>query len=405
MQQLASLPAGGHARCARCDAILSRRQPGAMLLCSGCAALGLLLLLLSCWFPLATVTLPGGRSATSDLLGALSQLRQHGAQLPALAAFATLLPLPALRLFPCVLLPVAIALGRVPRSLKALLRVGQALPVWSMLDVFMLGSLIALFRLRVWMQVGLGAAVTALGGVALCTLVVNIGLSRGVLWRGVPIGPDTGRGPTPALLGCGSCQLLSNGVEGERCPRCNARLWRRKPGSVSRAWALTLAAALLLLCANLLPIISVSRVGKGGPNTILGGCQELVADGLWPLAMIVFTASIIVPAGKIIALVSLLVSARRRSRRALPLRARIFRIVAVIGRWSMLDVYASMTLVALARFAWLGSVVPGPALGPFCCAAVLTMLAASAFDPRLMWDAAGENRELPVQLATTGAPR
>jgi paraquat-inducible protein A len=75
------------------------------------------------------------------------------------------------------------------------------------------------------------------------------------------------------------------------------------------------------------------------------------------------------------------------------LRTRVFRWVALIGRWSMLDIFATMTLAALARFGWLGSVVPEAGASAFCAVVLLTMWAVETFDPRLMWDAAGENGE------------
>jgi paraquat-inducible protein A len=184
---------------------------------------------------------------------------------------------------------------------------------------------------------------------------------------------------------------VTRSEEGERCPRCTRKLQARKPASVRRTWSLLATAALLAVPANVLPVMTIFKAGSGGPSTILGGTIELIEHGFWPLALLVFVASIAVPLFKLVALCTLLVSTSRRSTARLRGRTRVFRAVAFIGRWSMLDIFATMALVELARFGWLGTVLPGTGATAFCAVVVLTMLAAESFDPRLMWDAAGEN--------------
>jgi paraquat-inducible protein A len=118
----------------------------------------------------------------------------------------------------------------------------------------------------------------------------------------------------------------------------------------------------------------------------------LTEAGFWGLAALVFVASVLVPLVKLLALSFLLVSTQRGSTSRLEWRTRLFRLVALIGRWSMLDIFATMTLVTLARFGWLGNVRPEAGVTAFCGVVVLTMLASESFDPRLMWDAAARNR-------------
>ena len=201
----------------------------------------------------------------------------------------------------------------------------------------------------------------------------------------------TGHSSNGLLIGCHGCDLLVKACEGCACPRCGSQLHARKPDSVRRTWALLAAAALFAVPANVWPVMTITKLGRGGPSTILGGSMELTQAGFWGLAALVFTASILVPLVKLAALSALLVSTRRGSTSRLTLRTRLFRVITLIGRWSMLDIFATMTLVTLARFGWLGSVRPEPGASAFCCVVVLTMLASEAFDPRLMWDAAGHN--------------
>jgi paraquat-inducible protein A len=162
----------------------------------------------------------------------------------------------------------------------------------------------------------------------------------------------------------------------------------RKRNSTSRAWAFTLAAALLYIPANTLSIMNVIRMGQGGPNTILHGIIELARAHLMPLAIIVFTASILIPVLKLGALFTMLVLTARGSSALLLLRTRAFRVVATIGRWSMLDMFALATLVAMVRMGFLATVTPDAGAVAFTAVVILTMLATQVFDPRLMWDAA-----------------
>jgi paraquat-inducible protein A len=237
-----------------------------------------------------------------------------------------------------------------------------------------------------------GSALFALGGVALCSIGVSGAVDRRALWARVPLAPARASQQHPSqVISCAGCELVGRFEEGAACPRCTRTLRARKPHSLTRTAALVLTATLLALPANVLPVMTIIKGGIGGPSTIMGGTVELVQNGFWLLAALVFTASIIVPLVKLVALCTLLISTWRAAPGRLGLRTKVFRAVSLIGRWSMLDIFATMTLVELARFGWLGSVRPGTGAIAFCAVVVLTMLASESFDPRLMWDAAGEN--------------
>ncbi|MEQ1861372.1 MAG: paraquat-inducible protein A [Chthoniobacteraceae bacterium] len=182
---------------------------------------------------------------------------------------------------------------------------------------------------------------------------------------------------------CGKVQPL----EVVRCARCDAALHLRKPHSLQRTWALTLAAAFLYVPANLLPILKSARIGGGEENTILGGVIMFWEHRAYPIAIVVFTASVVIPILKIIAIAALCASTRRCSRpRAM---TRVYRLTELVGRWSMIDVFVVAILVAVVQLGTLWSIEPGPAALAFAGVVVLTMLAAMSFDPRLLWDAAG----------------
>ncbi len=140
----------------------------------------------------------------------------------------------------------------------------------------------------------------------------------------------------------------------------------------------------------MLPVLTLIRAGRGGPSTILGGADELLRAGMWPLALLVFVASIMVPVLKLAGLTIMLVSTQRHWVARLQERTLIYRVVDVIGRWSMIDVFMISILTAVVRMGTVASVFPGDGAIAFCGVVILTILAANSFDPRLMWDAAGE---------------
>jgi len=182
------------------------------------------------------------------------------------------------------------------------------------------------------------------------------------------------------------CALPEHGAHGAGCPRCGGALHTRKPHSLERTSALLMAAALCYLPANLLPIMKITSLGRAQADTIMSGVVYLLTHGMWPLAIVVFTASVFVPILKILILTFLLVSVHRGSGWRPVERTRLYRITEAIGRWSMVDVFVVTILVALVRLGNLATVEAQSGAVFFGAVVVLTMLAAESFDPRLIWD-------------------
>jgi paraquat-inducible protein A len=158
--------------------------------------------------------------------------------------------------------------------------------------------------------------------------------------------------------------------------------------STSTAAALALAAAAMLVPANLLPVLSTETSGSNRSDTIFSGVVELWRQGLWAIAVIVFTASILIPALKLAGLGWLLLSARRRVFTDSRGLTRVYAAIDFIGRWSMLDVFLAAFLTGLVQFGEFSTVTPRSGLVAFAAAVVLTVLATQAFDPRILWPAA-----------------
>jgi paraquat-inducible protein A len=204
----------------------------------------------------------------------------------------------------------------------------------------------------------------------------------------------SGRPPRAAELGlaaCHCCGLLVrwSGQGRARCPRCHTRLHLRLPDSLARTWALLITAAFLYVPANALPVMETAFLGSTQADTIMSGVVFFLAHGDWPLALVIFVASVLVPLFKMLALSYLLLSVHRRSTIRPRERTLLYRVTELIGRWSMVDVFVVALLAALVQMGNLASIVPGPGAMAFAGVVVLTMLAASAFDPRLIWDHQG----------------
>jgi paraquat-inducible protein A len=198
------------------------------------------------------------------------------------------------------------------------------------------------------------------------------------------------------LVSCHECALLARPLaphDPGHCPRCGARLSSRHENAIARTWAFLIAATILYAPANLLPVLDTRTLASTQSDTIMSGVVYLWVSGSWPLAVIVLVASVMIPLGKIAALGFVLLSVQLRSDLSDRQRTRMYRIVEFIGRWSMLDVFVDTFIVALVQLSPLMSVAPGPGIIYFMAVVILTKLAAQSFDPRLIWDAAGRNRD------------
>ena len=189
------------------------------------------------------------------------------------------------------------------------------------------------------------------------------------------------------MLACHRCHLLCRQTpEAAHCPRCGTTLHSRKPNSIARCWALVLAAAVFYIPANVLPITHTTSLGAVQSDTIMSGVIYFIHSGSWPIALVIFVASVFVPLLKLLILSFLLISVQRHWQWRPVDRTRLYRITEAIGRWSMLDIYVVTILVALVHLGALANIEAGPGALFFAAVVVVTMFAAEAFDPRLIWD-------------------
>jgi paraquat-inducible protein A len=303
---------------------------------------------------------------------------------------------------------IGLKLEHMPPKIRDVFLFSRRLNTWCMLEVLLLGVFVAYTKLGDLVTIELGPAVYALGVLTVVWLWAEVALDPHAVWdeierRGqthAPMPPPL-QDYRPGAAGCEGCGLVCVPAEtGHDCPRCGATIHERKPGAISRTWALVIAAIVLYIPANVYPVLTVMQLGAGQPSTILGGVEELLASGLYPLAALVFFASILVPLFKLIGLGAMLTTTQlgrpqTSARILLRERTTLYYIVAWIGRWSMVDIFMESLLGALVQFGRAVTIEPGGGALAFCAVVFITIFAAETFDPRLMWDAAGRNAHHP----------
>ena len=300
---------------------------------------------------------------------------------------------------------IGLKMRRPPPRIRDIFLLSRRLNTWCMLEVLLLGVFVAYTKLGDLVTIELGPAVFALGVLTVVWVWAEVAFDPHVVReeierRGLTHAPMAAEAPLawrPGAMGCEGCGLVSVPAETDgHCPRCGSLVHERKPNSVSRTWALVLAAIVLYIPANVYPVLTVIQLGAGMPSTIMGGVEELLDSQMYPLAALVFFASIMVPLFKLLGLGSMLTATqlgRPGAGASILIRERtvLYHIVAWIGRWSMVDIFMESLLGALVQFGRAVTIEPGVGALAFCAVVFITIFAAETFDPRLMWDAAGRN--------------
>jgi paraquat-inducible protein A len=401
LQRESAVPGNGTLRCCRCHAELYRAHPDSTDRALAFTLTCVVLFVISNLYPIVGLVVNGDLVETT-LLGSVRVLYKDGMWPIAGLVFATTFLMPLLQMTAMAYLLVPLWLGRRPYHADLVFRLMHLAQPWGMTEVLILGMLVALVKLAHIASVVPGVALWSFGALMLLMAAAASAFDPRALWRRMG-SFDAAASATEAsaaatghtalrcgLLTCHSCGLLVKSTahaHGAACPRCGAHLHARKPESITRTWAFLIAAIVLYIPANALPVMNTSSLFGSEKDTILSGVVYLWTSGSWPLAVVVFIASIAVPMLKILALMYLVISTQRRSVTLVQQRTRIYRLVELVGRWSMLDIYVITILVALVQFNALATIQAGPAAVAFGSVVVLTMFAAMSFDPRLIWDA------------------
>jgi paraquat-inducible protein A len=384
LEDIPPLGARALVRCRRCHAPLERRSGRSVQAALACTTATFILLFPANLAPLMTVTMLGTAHSSVLASGILTMWDGGWAILAALLAMFGIV-LPFARFGGLMLVLGAVRFGWRFTGIGMLFRWTLWLDAWAMPDVYLVGCIVGYARVTQNLTGTVDAGGYCLVAAGLMSMITRASLDRRTVWRA--IAAERYPEPGDVTVACNACDLvLPVSLEGHPCPRCGLKLRIRKPAPLARASALSLAALVLTVPANLLPMTRSMQFGHVVTHRIVDGVLQLFHVGLWPFGTLTFITSVAIPVGKIVGMAWFVVSVLRRSRRHLRLKGRLYRWIDELGRWSNVDVFTIAAFIPLIRFDGIASADPAAGATAFALVVFFTMLASHAFDPRLMWD-------------------
>lgn len=387
-QEMPPPPPRGKLACWRCEGVLERTTGRSVDGALACSIATLLLLVPANLLTLMTVRIPGGLTGTIHLASGCVTAWMLGWPLMGVLCALQGVLLPFLRFGLLAVVLGALRCGAKGGWIGPAFHYAERLDIWAMPDVFLIGAAIGWGRVISFIPVRIDSGGWCFIAAAMMTMVTRACLDRRAVWRRIGAPASV---VTPGAVGCVVCDLvLPAGMVGHRCPRCAARLHRRKPFALMRVGALVMAGYLLFPVANYFPMSALYELGVPHPHTIFAGIQLLFDNGYMPLAVLIFFTSIGIPIIKLVGLTWFLISVQSRSRRALRFKTKLYRFIDEVGRWSNLDPFTVIIFTPMVQFGSLAHIRIEGGSPAFLALVVISMVAARLFDPRLMWDAAGK---------------
>lgn len=387
------IPVGAKVNCQYCGYLLYRHIPDSINRSLALYLTAMILFIIANVFPFLSLEL-GGREVENILFSSgLAMYKLGMGELGVLIILTSIL-FPFIVIAGMLYLLIPARLGAVAPLMPQVYRMVNSIVPWSLVGVFMLGALIAIVKLQDLANVAIGPSLIALALLLLVYTAARANFDPHDLWSLTGHFSEISQEDLSEhkILNCHTCGLLSRDTgKNQNCIRCDSPLHHRKHNSIEATWALLIAAFLLLIPANVYPVMTVIRFGQGEPSTILSGVLHLIESGMLGLAMIVFIASIVVPVLKLFILSFLLISVHKKSIWRPRDRTLLYRVTEIVGAWSMVDIFLVGLLSSLVSLDALSTIQPGIGAIFFAGVVVITMFAAHSFDPRLIWDQLKEN--------------
>ena len=390
------IPAGAKAKCQQCGSLLYRHIPDSLNRSLALYFTALILFLIANAFPFLSLEL-GGRVVENILFSSGWAMYELGMGELGVLIILTSILFPFIVITGMLYLLIPARMGTAAPFMAQVYRIVNSIGPWSLVGVFMLGVLIAIVKLQDLANVITGPSLIALALLLVVYTAARASFDPHDLWSSTKhksSGISHDDIASRKILNCHTCGFLSlHTGELQTCHRCTSSLHYRKHNSIEATWALLASALILLIPANVYPVMTVIRFGQGEPSTILSGVLHLIESGMWGLAMIVFVASIVVPVMKLTILFFLLISVHKKSIWRPRDRTLLYRVTEMVGAWSMVDIFLIGLLSSLVRLDSLSTIRPGIGAIFFAGVVVITMFAAHSFDPRLIWDNIKEKQQ------------
>jgi len=386
---LPPLAHGHKAACPRCGTTLTtewfapRQRPTAY------ALVALFMLLLSNLFPFVNMNVAGLKSEVTLLQIPRVMFSEDYASLGTFfIVFVQMVP--AFCLIAILLLVNRVAM---PEKLTvALARVLFQLKSWGMAEIFLAGVLVSFVKLMAYGDIGIGSSFIPWCLFCIVQLRAFQCVDRRWLWDDIAPMPAVAQPLKPGVTGlrqglrsCPCCTAILP-ADQHICPRCHTVGHVRRKNSLQWTMALLVTSILLYLPANIMPIMITDLLGDKMPSTILAGVILLWSEGSYPVAGVIFIASIMVPTLKMLSIAWLCWDAKGHGKRDRERMHLIYEVVEFVGRWSMIDVFVIAVLSALVRIGGLMNIYPAMGALMFALVVIMTMFSAMTFDPRLSWD-------------------
>ena len=365
-----SLEVAQKAICPRCGFLLKASRKNALERVFVFAFSALVFLTMSLFFEFLSFT-RNGLENSFTLLDSLMILMQKNYHLLALIEMITVFLIPCTILVVLMYLSFYLLKGHYPPQGSRLLRVVFVLLPWSMVEIFLIGALVSIIKILSMADISLGLSFYCFTLFSLFMTIVVLHLDKHQFIQ--------------LLANTHSTQAATEQALEQLVPEEHEVIHNKY--SIQSTWALLITAIVVYIPANTLPIMTTRLLGQDEPSTILGGVIVLWEMGSFPIAIIIFIASIVIPIGKIIILAWLNYTVQKPQYGLTIARIKSYRIAEFIGRWSMIDVFVVIVLVSMIQLGDTMSIFPGEAIIAFCGVVVLTMLAAMSFDSTLIWSA------------------
>lgn len=365
--KLPELQENQKAQCPRCGYTLSTVHRNAVERIIAFAITALIFLLASLPFNFLSFS-SNGLENHFAVISSFFVLIDNNYHILALIELLTIFAIPSVVLLSVIYLLVPMKKGLYPKHGRRILDIVFKLLPWSMVEIFLIGTLVSLIKIIAMADIALGLSFYAFVLFTLSMTLVVLHIDKRQLYQ---------------LL----TQVESaHNIEIQQSQHKIARIDPTSQAlSVQKTWALLITAIILYIPANAYPIMTTRLLGQDDPSTIIGGVILLWHLGSYPIAIIIFIASVLVPVAKILVLVWLNYSVQKQSDRLSLKRVKWYRMAEFVGRWSMIDVFVVIILASLIQLGPAMSITPGIATLAFSGVVVVTMLAAMSFEPQLIW--------------------
>ncbi|SFK48444.1 paraquat-inducible protein A [Nitrosomonas aestuarii] len=389
---IGNLASGMKAACPRCDEIITVTHRNSLERILVFSLSAIVLLILSNQFAFITLSIRGmERSIT--LVQSVKELLAMGEINIAVILVMVIFVIPSLMTGSLLWLTLQVKRKTVTRKSLLLLRLIGGLKFWNMAEIYLLAVLISMVKVMSLAEITLGFSFWTFALLTVMLIAAMLHVDKHQLTQiikqiieqrdGIKQPPtDTETTPLVSCIICATIQSENN----KTCWFCYHQLESREKPSLQRSWLFLITGMLLYIPANYYPIMVTRSLGTEETSTIIGGVLMLWQHGSYPIAIVIFIASIAVPIGKFLVLTALLTMQQFNLYRNQQSKIIAFRVIEFMGRWSMVDVFVVAFLAGLIQIGNLMSVYPGSAILAFAGMVITTMLAAESFDPRPFWN-------------------